>query len=222
MTHLEDKIAGEITMSNDHGSMIKKWRSIFGLTQTELAGHMGISPSVISDYEKGRRNPGVGFVREIVNSLIAMDWEKGGDVVRRFTPQGSQGVVDIDEFTSPVDINDFVEVIDGEILYSPDVERVLYGYTVIDSIKAILSMKSYDYLRIYGWSTERVLIFTEVRQGRSPMVAIRASPLTPAAVTYVKPEDVDPLTVKMAEMERLPLISTDMDIEMIMKKMNEL
>ncbi len=222
MSQLEDKIAGEITMADDHGVNIKKWRKAFGITQTELAEHINISPSVISDYEKGRRKPGVEFVKEIVTSLIRIDWEKGGEVVKRFTPPGHEGIINMREFSSPIDVGEFVEAIKGEVLYSPEVERQLFGYTIIDSLIAILAMKSFDYLRIYGWSTERVLIFTGVEHGRSPMVAIRASPLTPAAVAYVNPQQVDELTKKLAKIERLPLISTRLETETIIKRMDEL
>ncbi|MFO8109227.1 MAG: helix-turn-helix domain-containing protein [Thermoplasmata archaeon] len=222
MSQLQDKIAGEITMAEHHGVNIKKWRRVFKITQTKLAAHMDISPSVISDYEKGRRSPGVGFVKEIVNSLIDIDWKRGGDVVKRFTPPGYEGVIKMREFSTPIDIEDFIDAVGGTLLYSPEIERQLFGYTIIDSLKAILAMKSFDYLRIYGWSTERVLIFTEVEHGRSPMVAIRASPLTPAAVAYVKPSSVDELTKKLAEIERLPLISIDLEIDGIIKKMDEL
>jgi putative transcriptional regulator len=40
---------------------MKKWRVLFGLKQSEVARKMSISPSVLSDYEKGkRRSPKVG------------------------------------------------------------------------------------------------------------------------------------------------------------------
>ncbi len=209
-------------MAEDHGTNIKKWRKVFDITQTMLAEHMNISSSVISDYEKGRRKPGVEFVKEIVTSLVEIDWKKGGDVVKRFTPPGYEGIIQMREFSTPVLVDEFTEAVDGYLLYSPDIERQLFGYTIIDSLKAILAMKSFDYLRIYGWSTERVLIFTGVEHGRSPMVAIRASPLTPAAVAYVKPGSVDELTKKLASIERLPLISTELEIDSIIKRMDEL
>jgi len=79
-------------------------------------------------------------------------------------------------------------------------------------------LNSSDYLKIYGWSTERALIFTDVFFGRSPMVAIRAHPLTPAMVVYLRPGNVDPLAVKLAKLEGIPLVSTDMELnELIMK-----
>ncbi len=222
MKRLQEKIAGEITMAQDHGARIRKWRKSFSITQTELAREIGISPSVISDYEKGRRIPGVEFVREIVSSLLSIDLARGGKVVKRFTHPGEEGIISMREFSSSVSIDEFTEVIDAEIHYRPDKERELFGYTLIDSLKAIASMKSFDYLRIYGWSTERVLMFTGVEYGRSPMVAIRASPLTPAAVTYVRPRNIDELTMELARVEGIPLMVTDLDQSSIIERLGNL
>lgn len=52
---LAKRIAGEITLSSDPGKTMRKWREIFGISQTELADYLGVSSSVISDYEGGRR-----------------------------------------------------------------------------------------------------------------------------------------------------------------------
>ena len=83
-------------------------------------------------------------------------------------------------------------------------------------------MSSHDYTKIYGWSVERALIFTDVHYGRSPMVAIRAHPLTPAMVVYQKPDQTDPLAIKLAEKEGIPLVTTDLSVEKLIDKMNAL
>jgi len=101
-------------------------------------------------------------------------------------------------------------------------DRHLHGYTVIDSIKAITSLDSYDYLKIYGWSSQRALIFTGVKFGRSPMIAIRAHPLKPAMVVYHRPEKVDELAVKLAEIENIPLIRTNLDVNVLIERLGKL
>ena len=59
MEQLAVTIAGEITLSKDPGGSMKKWREIFGISQTELADYLKVSSSTISDYEGGRRkSPG--------------------------------------------------------------------------------------------------------------------------------------------------------------------
>lgn len=221
---LEEKIAGEITLADQPGEIIRKWRNMFNISQTSLANHMDVAPSVISDYEQGRRRPGTQLVSNIVKSFIEIDKERGGEIIERFSRPGQEGIISIGEFPRPVKLKDLVSKIDGDILTddSQDDDKLIYGYTVIDSIKAIMSMKSFDYLSIYGWSTERVLFFTGVEHGRSPMVAIRSSPLTPAVVGYIRPKKVDELSLKLAEIERIPLIKTDLSNEDLIKRVIEL
>ena len=77
-------------------------------------------------------------------------------------------------------------------------------------------------MKIYGWSIERALIFTDVHYGRSPMVAIRAHPLTPAMVVYLKPDRTDPLAIKLAEKEGIPLVTTEMAVDRLVDRMNAL
>ncbi|MEF8832297.1 MAG: helix-turn-helix domain-containing protein [Candidatus Thermoplasmatota archaeon] len=221
MTGLKERIAGEITISDDPGEIIRKWREMFDVSQTRLAKEMDVASSVISDYEKGRRKPGTPLVRNIVNSLIEIDEARGGDVIDRFTRPGQEGILSKNEFPEAVSLEELIEDMGGERISEIDQKKDLYGYTVIDSMKAILSMKSFDYLSIYGWSTERILFFKGVEHGRSPLVAIRSTPLSPAAVCYIKPEKIDDLSKKLAEVEGIPLIRTDLDTDELIKKMKK-
>jgi transcriptional regulator with XRE-family HTH domain len=71
---LARRIAGEIILSNMPGTALKKWRMAFNISQARIAEKLQISPSVISDYESGRRkSPGTLFVRRFVE----------GDFLRR-------------------------------------------------------------------------------------------------------------------------------------------
>ena len=45
MSKLSVAMAGEITLSKEPGKSMRKWREIFGVTQIELAEHLGISSS---------------------------------------------------------------------------------------------------------------------------------------------------------------------------------
>ena len=49
MEKVKQEIAGEISLSDDAGATMKKWREIFGITQVELSKHLGITVSTISD-----------------------------------------------------------------------------------------------------------------------------------------------------------------------------
>ncbi len=215
---LVEKIAGEIVISEKPGATMRKWREIFGVSQQELARHLGISSSVISDYESGRRkSPGVGMVRRFVLALIEIDEAKGGKTIKKFMPRyGEDAILDIRDFPYEIKVEEFMKLIDAEILNkNMEIIRPVYGYTILDSLKAILNYNSYDYLKVYGWSIDRVLIFTGVKYGRSPMVAIRAHPLKPSAVVYVKPERVDALALKLATLENIPLAVTNLDVKEI-------
>ncbi len=221
----KQKIAGEISLSSDPGKTIRKWREEFGLSQHQLADCMGISHSVVSDYESGRRkSPGVAVIKKMVESLIKLDEERGSPVISKYMPEHKLDcILASDEFPIGVDMKTFIEALDGKNLVTDPVPlKVIYGYTVVDSIKAILSLGSEDYMKMYGWNIERALIFTNVHYGRSPMIAIRAHPLTPAVVVYQKPDAVDPLAIKLAGLERIPLVTTDQEVETIVKRLTAL
>ncbi|MDR0887709.1 MAG: helix-turn-helix domain-containing protein [Candidatus Methanoplasma sp.] len=220
-----EKIAGEIALSVEPGRTIRKWREEFKLSQHQLADAMGISHSVISDYESGRRkSPGVTVVRKMVDAFIRLDKENGSQVMSKYLPDMKlECIIAMDEFSEGITEEIFIEAISGKNLNTDRMpSKRIYGYTIVDSVKAILSLGSEDYLKIYGWSIERALIFTNVHFGRSPMVAIRAHPLTPAMVVYQQPEQTDPLAIKLAKLEGIPLVTTKLTVNEIVDKMNNL
>ena len=221
---LAEKIAGEITLSEKPGLTIRKWRNIFGISQQELARHINLSPSIISDYESGRRkSPGIGSIRKIVNALIKIDEEKGNKVGRRFYPEKENHVIwDMQEFPYGRNAEEFVQTIDGRVMAGKSFLRVeLHGYTIIDSLKAIVSLNPEDYVKVYGWSTQRALLFTDVKYGRSPMVAIRAMQMKPSMVVYIQPEHVDELAGKLAEKEGIALVITKLPLNTIIKRLRK-
>ena len=221
----KQKIAGEIALSPDPGKTIRKWREEFGLSQHQLAEAMGVSHSVVSDYESGRRkSPGVNVVRKMIDAFIELDIQNGSPVISRYNPEYKLDcIIAMEEFPGGVPVDRFIESFGGKNL-NPDrvLAKSIFGYTVVDSIKAILSLGSEDYLKIYGSNTERALVFTNVHFGRSPMIAVRAHPLTPAMVVYIQPEKTDPLAVKLARLEGIPLVTTDLSVEECVKRMEAL
>ncbi|HSQ94407.1 MAG TPA: helix-turn-helix domain-containing protein, partial [Methanoregula sp.] len=83
---LAEKMAGEITLSDSPGSALKKWRMNFGIAPGVLSERLGVSPSVISDYEGGRRkSPGTAVVGKIVDTLLAIDEENGAKQIQKFS-----------------------------------------------------------------------------------------------------------------------------------------
>jgi len=222
---LREKMAGEITLSIDAGRTIRKWREEFGISQQELARQLAVSPSVISDYESGRRkSPGIVIIRRIVDGLLDIDQANGSRVQNRYSlGERSECIISMKEFKHSIQASEFVDIIAGvNLSMQVPLQRDIHGYTIIDSMKAITSLGSMDYLKIYGWSSERALIFSGVRFGRSPMIAIRAHPLKPAMVVYHRPEHVDDLAVRLATLEGLPLIKTDLSLLVLVERLEKL
>jgi putative transcriptional regulator len=222
---LAEKIAGEICISNEPGQTIRKWREEFSISQLELARFLKISPSIISDYESGRRkSPGVQTIRKIVNALLKIDEQRGSTVIKRYTLMDRhEAIFSIREFPIGVPCNRFIEFIEGEVVACPEkLDRDLYGYTVIDSVRAITSLSAFDYLKVYGWSSERALVFTVVKYGRSPMVAIRSHPMKPGMVVFHQPEQVDELAIRLAEIEGIPLVKTKLELDSLITNLEKI
>jgi len=222
---VREKIAGEICLSEEPGKTIRKWREQFRISQQELSKHLGVSPSVISDYEAGRRkSPGIVTVRKIVDAFLEIDEKTGGSILKQYSLAAkTDSIISIKEFAVEVLAGDLVKSIQGDNL-TPAIplDKHIHGYTVIDSVRAITSLTSFDYLKIYGWSSQRALVFTGVRFGRSPMIAIRAHPLKPAIVVYQKPEQVDELAIRLAELEGIPLIRTELGTSELVERLQAL
>ncbi len=200
------KIAGSVVASTDPGREMKAWREKLGIRQVMLARALRISPSVLSDYESGRRpSPGVQFVRKYVEALVKLDEGQGRVVARLVSTEKDEAILSIGEFHSPVEASRVLKAVDGKVLVGDQDAVKLYGYTVVDSIKTIYALSGFDFYRIFGATTERALIFTKVGMGRSPLVAIRVSQLKPRMVVIYGPKEVDPLAVDLARREGLVL-----------------
>jgi len=225
MEKLSNTIAGEICLSKDPGGSMKKWREIFGISQTELAEKLNITSSTISDYEGGRRkSPGIGVIARFVETLIRIDNDRGGRVVKQlekdFKPESE--AFETHEFFSAVKGPDFMKRIGGTCVANPLrlKETQIYGYTMIDSMKVILDVPVHEYMQIYGKTPDRALIFRFVGNGRSPMIAVKigrfSTDMKPSIVVLhgnVDANNVDPVAKKIAESEKIPLIVTTTGIE---------
>jgi putative transcriptional regulator len=184
---LARRIAGEITLSDDPGATLRKWRTDFGISQTDLAERLDVSSSVISDYESGRReSPGIGVVSRTVTALLDIDEARGGGRIRQYARVLSAGfesdiVLDLREYPTAVPVERVYDAMDATEIVHGDRDNVS-GHTVIDSIQAITRLSSEEFYRLYGQSTNRVLVFTGVTRGESPLVAMRVVNPTPNAV----------------------------------------
>jgi len=218
-------MAGEIVVSDSPGETLRKWREIFQLSQKQLASLLGVNPSVVCDFEKGRRrSPGIGTVRRLVETMVSYDRAHGGRIVTTMEgQQGNSAITSIQEFTIGLPITSIVEAAGGKVLAGEDeLERPIYGYTIVDALRAITTFSGANFGQMYGWSNERALFFTGVKFGRSPMIAVRAHPVKPRMVCYIQPGSVDKLASTLAKMERIVLVRTDLSLGQVQAGLEKL
>lgn len=225
---LAEKMAGEITLSDSPGKALKKWRTSFQIGPGYLAERLGISPSVISDYESGRRkSPGTGVVGKIVDTILDIDEENGSKYIKKFgkllfSEYDDDVIYDIHDFAASVPINELAQIIECEHICGTT-DAQIFGYTVVNSPNAILNLSPSEFNRIYGWSTERALIFTDVSTGKSPMIAIRVTPFKPPYVILqgITKDKVNPLVKLLAEKDRITVLCTSLTTNEIVTRLRK-
>jgi putative transcriptional regulator len=156
-----------------------------------------------------------------------MDEENEGKHIQKYSTMLFSNVeddviYDIHEYATAIPLKDFSDAI-GCTLLCGSMDQVLFGYTVVNSLNAIMQFSSDEFNRIYGWSTERAVVFTNVSTGKSPMVAIRVTPFKPRCVVLQGLDigDVHPIVEKMAERDRITVMCTTMDIDKIVSTLRD-
>jgi putative transcriptional regulator len=210
---LAKRIAGEIALSESPGQAMRVWRERFRLPQIVLAEHLGISPSVISDYESGRRkSPGTSTIRRFVMALLSLDERNGGQTIAAFMRLMDVSLVDLNivlamsDFSSPISLKNFCKQLKCSIVAGEKyLDRNLYGYTLVDVERAVKELNSDAFLKLFGATTERCLLFTNVNTGRAPMIAIKSQEFKPSLVILHGVGEVDRLALELSEQMRIPL-----------------
>ncbi len=228
-TELSKQIAGEIVVSDDPGATIRKWRTDFDITQTDLANEVDMSSSVISDYEGGRRSsPGIDLVHRLVEGLLTLDERRGGDRIRQYARVLSAGfdsdvVLDLREYDAAVSTDRLYAVIGAKEIISGDWDRIT-GHTVINSIRAITSLTHEEFFRLYGQSTSRALIFTEISRGESPLVALRVVTPTPNVVVLhgIEPDELWEYAPALARMDGYALATCTTPLDEMLARLRTL
>jgi len=228
---LMNTIAGEVVFSKRPGDVLRKWRLLFEQSQKNLARAMGVASSVLSDYENSRRrSPGTEFIRRYVTALIELDAAGGGVHIRRFSGSVrdlSDVVLGMAEYTVPKTMEAVARALKGVWLAGRSMmDQPIYGYTVVDSIKAVTSLESFDFLRLLGSNTMRVVVFTNVSRGRSPIIAAKIFPVRPRMIAAHGPrsaDEVDKLAVELAEKTGIPyVLSLHKTVEEILEALSSL
>jgi putative transcriptional regulator len=226
---LAEKMAGEVTLSDEPGATLRKWRTDFEIAQTDLAGELDVSPSVVSDYESGRReNPGIGVIRRVVDSLLDIDERRGGSHIRQHARVLSAGfdsdvILDLREYQANIPLERYYDAVGARELVRGDRDTVA-GHTVIDSIQAIQRLSSDEFYTLYGQSTNRALVFTNVTRGESPLVALRVVKPTPNAVVLhgLDEDEVWDHAADLARIDGFSLAVTDADLDSVLEGLRDL
>lgn len=203
---LARRIAGEIALSDLPGQTMRIWRERFRLPQIELAQHIGISPSVISDYESGRRkSPGTSTIRRFVLALLDLDDQSGGQVRAGFERLMAVSPVDLNivlsmSEISPITAEGFCKSMKFEILTGHDnLEKEIYGYSLVDAEAALRELNNEQFIKLFGATIERCLIFTKVSTGRAAVVALKPQEFKPTVVVLHTSTEIDHLAIELAE-----------------------
>ncbi|HJX02440.1 MAG TPA: hypothetical protein VJ439_01115, partial [Candidatus Bathyarchaeia archaeon] len=93
---------------------------------------------------------------------------------------------------------------------------------VVDSKKAVETLSGLEYSQLFGATTDRALIFTNVENGSLPMMLVRVSSLKPRVVVFhgARPDEH---SVKLAEYDQVPIIYTGLpSVEQLVKSLRKL
>jgi len=206
---------------------MRKWRELFAVSQMRLSDKMIVSGSVISDYESGRRpSPGTKFVRRFVWALVKIDEERGSRFIHEFsklTSSPTNAIVDLREFPIPVRVEYLCRAIEGKSVACLDkYVKEVQGYTVVDAKKAIETLSGLEFSQLFGATTERALVFTDIENGISPMLIVRVSSLKPRLVIF-HGTIPDEYSIRLAEYDGIPLIYSNLpSVEQIVKSLRRL
>lgn len=214
---LARRIAGEISLSETPGKVMRKWREMFHIPQILLAESLSVSPSVISDYESGRRqSPGTKTIKRFVETIIALDEQNGGQVVNAFQRLmgieiPSNIIIDISEFNRVVTAQEFLESIRGQVIAGEELlDREILGYLAVDNTAALQVLSSEGFLKLFEAAGDRALILAKVSTGRSPLIAVKGE-VKPSLFVLHGVEQTDYLAIELAKKERIPLALSKME-----------
>jgi len=227
---LPRRIAGEISLSDDPGRTMRKWREMFHVNQAELSQYLKISPSVISDYESGRRkSPGTRAIKRFVEALLYLDEANGGGVRNAFerflsVEVPTDIILDIKEFNQPVSARKICEVLQANVVAHEDLlDNELLGYAVVDSLGALSELSGQAFAKLFSTMNQRALAFTQISTGRSPLVAVKVSESKPSLVILHGRGEVEYLAVELAEREGIPLLVSKLEsADELVRRLREL
>ena len=89
-------------------------------------------------------------------------------------------------------------------------------------MKAITDLSPMDMVKLYGMTSDRVLIFTGTNTGKSSMVALKVTNLKPGLVILQGSEKIDDLAKRIGELEGIPIGTTKIkNVESLLKTLKK-
>ena len=154
----------------------------------------------------------------------ARRYASGGRTSTRLVSAGFENdiVLDLREYATSLDLADFYRAIGGEeVVPGP---QTISGHTVIDGIQAIRRLSSEEFYRLFGQSTSRALVFTNVTSGEGPLVAMRVVTPTPNAVVLhgLSPDDLWEYAPAIARLDGFSLGIVETPLPEMLEQMAEL
>lgn len=209
--NLERIIVSDIVLSGDAGAAIRKWREIFKISQCKLAEKVGVRSSILSDYESGRRkSPGAAMIKKIVEAFSSIDVGPDSSVSKSVINSAEtfhDSVIDVRELDAPKTLADFANALGGTaIFFNGDAQKNITAYAIVDSIKSIMSYSPAEFSEMYHFMSGKVIVFTGVSRGRSPLVAIKVANVKPVAVVFHGLAEMDKVAERIARIEKIPVI----------------
>lgn len=204
--NLERNIVADIVMADDAGSVIRKWREVFGIYQSDLAKKMNVRSSIISDYESGRRkSPGAAVIRNMAEAFVSIGMN--GDAVGNMQSTLQDAIIDSGPMRTPKSLTEITTALSGKILSDDScMKSILPGYVIVDSLRAIVTFSPAEFCEMHGIVSGKAVVFAGAERGRSPLVAIKVAKVRPGAVIFYGISQLDRVAEKIARTEKIPVI----------------
>jgi putative transcriptional regulator len=160
---LKKEIAGEILISNNLGNTLKKWQNIFEINQKTLAKNIGISNTMLSDYQNGRRlNPNIKFIQKFINSLIENDIKHKEKILKKLIEHKIELSFETKEFKKGIKIKTLENAQKIKHVNIKNNNEIIYGITYLDA-NDIPSFEIEDIQKIFGKTNKRIFYISNVR-----------------------------------------------------------
>ncbi|PIU88342.1 hypothetical protein COS64_04185 [archaeon CG06_land_8_20_14_3_00_37_11] len=173
-------ILGDIAVNKNYGIVMKKWRELFNITQSDVAKELNIKQSVISDYENNRRNsPGIEFLRNYVKALIKVGREE-----HKKEYEGIKNNLGIKNIANKLFAGEFMKELTTkqvlnrlkavQIVSQPEQAKFKNYLFLSDRITSILMKQpTYKLLKNLKSKEGTIYVFSNVKTGKIPLITLK-------------------------------------------------